>query len=411
VTILAGKLLTFEEAKRAVDVSFKTPLLETEKIVLLEAYNRVLGIDVVAPQDIPGFNTASVQGYAISAQDTVAASEDNSVTLKVWGTVTVGEQPRVGFLSGEAAEVSLGAILPQGTDTVIGVQDSEREDDTLRVYGEVFQGENMYKAGSDVQKGAVVLLRGQVLGSAEIGVLAALGFTEVTVFRIPMVAVFSVGAEIGELGKPLLAGKVFDVAAYSLCTAVMECGAKPVCLGVVDDRGAIAQMLRTAATVADMVVVCSSVDIAEVVDGVDRPGVVVGGVAVKPGSQTVVSFIGEKPVFILPSNPSVALVMFQLFARSLVQRLGGRPVSGLRTVRAGAGSKMFGAKGRCTYVLVELKFDEEGRLIADPLQTTSGVVSSLSSVDGFVEIAENAPAIEADQEVVVLLFRGLASRG
>jgi molybdopterin biosynthesis enzyme len=407
---LTGKLLTFEEAKRAVEISFKPQLPDTEVTVLLEAYNRVLGIDVVAPQDMPGSNTATVQGYALNAKDTATASEDNPVALKVCGTIAVGETSQVSLLGGEAIEVSVGAVLPQGADTVIAAQDGEREDDTLQVYGEVFSGENMHQAGSDIQKGAVVLRRGQVLGSAEIGVLAALGFMEVTVLRMPMVAVFSVGAEIGELGKPLPAGKVFDAAAYSVYTAIMECGAKPVCLGVVaEDKLAITQMLKTATAVADMVVVCSSVDITEIADTVDKPGIVVNGVAIKPGRQTAVSFIGEKPVFILPSNPSAALLVFQLFARSLVQRLGGRPVVGLKTVMAYAGSKMFSAKGSRSYGLVELKFDENCRLIADPLQTT-GAVSALVNAEGFVEIPENEQHIEADQEVAVRLFRGSAGK-
>jgi len=407
---LIGKLLTFEEAKRAVEISFKPQLPDTEVTVLLEAYNRVLGIDVVAPRDIPGSNTATVQGYALNAKDTSSASEDNPVALKVCGTLSVGEIACVSLLSGEVMEVCVGATLPPGADTVIAAQDGEREDDTLQVYGEVFSGENMHQAGSDIQRGAVVLRKGQVLGSAEIGVLAALGFMDVTVLRIPIVAVFSVGAEIGELGKPLPAGKAFDAATYSVYTAIMECGAKPVCLGVVaENNAAIAQMLKTATTVADMVVVCSSIDIAEIADTLDKPGIVVNGVAIKPGRQTAVSFIGEKPVFILPSNPSAALLVFQLFARSLVQRLGGRPVADLKTVMAYAGAKMFSAKGSRNYGLVGLKFDEKCRLIAEPLQI-SGAISALVNAEGFVEIPENEQHIEIDQEVAVRLFRGSAGK-
>ena len=402
--------MTFEEAKRAVEISFKPQLPDTEVTVLLEAYNRVLGIDIVAPRDIPGSNTATVQGYALNAKDTKEASDDNPVALKVCGTLSVGEASRVSLLVGETVEVCVGAILPLGADTVIAAQDGEREDDILQVYDTVFSGKNVQQAGADIQKGAVVLRRGQVLGSAEIGVLAALGFMDVTVLRMPIVAVFSVGAEIGELGKPLPAGKAFDAAAYSVYTAIMECGAKPVCLGVVaENKASITQMLKTATAVADMVVVCSSVDISEIADTLDKPGIVVNGVAIKPGRQTAVSFVGEKPVFILPSNPSAALLVFQLFARSLVQRLGGRPVAGLKTVMAYAGAKMFSAKDSRSYGLVELKFDENCRLIAEPLQTT-GAISDLVNAEGFVEIPENEQHIEIDQEVAVRLFRGSAGK-
>jgi molybdopterin biosynthesis enzyme len=406
-----GKLVTFDEAKRAVESNFKPQPPDVEETVLLEACNRVLGIDVVASVDIPGFNISAVKGYALSSQDTVATTEDSPTAFKVEQTVVAGEQPRFRLSRGEAAEVLMGAILPQGADAVIAAQDGQRTDDTLQVFGKVFQGENVHQAGADIQKGTVVLRRGQVLGSAEIGVLAALGFTQVMVLRIPMVAVFSVGTEIGELGKPLPPGKTFDVAAYSLCTTVMECGAKPVCLGVVpDDKEAIMRMLRTATTSADMVVVCSNTDIAEMTDSLGKPGVVVRGIAVKPGRQTAISFVGEKPVFILPGNPSAALLMFQLFARSLVQRLGGRSVLGLKTVVAYAGSRMFSAKGSRAYVLVQLNFDEKCRLIAEPLEAM-GAVSALLSAVGFVEIPENTQYVDVDQEVTVILFRGLTNKG
>jgi molybdopterin biosynthesis enzyme len=404
-------LLTFEEAKRVVEGNFKPQPPDKEEVVLLEAYNRVLGIDVISPLDIPGFTTVAVQGYALRAGDTVAATEDNPAIFKVEGTAAAGEQPKFILSSGEAVEVSAGAILPQGADVVIAVQDGKRDDDILQVYSAVSQGENMHRQGSDIQKGTIVLRKGHVLGSAEIGVLAALGFTYVTVLKFPIVAVFSVGTEVSELGKTLLPGKTFDAATYSICTTVMECGAKPVCLGVVsDDREAITRMLLAATTSADMVVVCSSIDITEIADSVGKPGVVVNGVAVKPGRQIAVTFIGEKPVFIIPSNPLVALLMFQLFARSLVQRLGGRPVSGLKAVTAYAGSRMFSARGSRTYVLVQLSFDEKYRLIADPLEA-AGAITALSGADGFVEIPENKQYIDVDREVIVILFRGSAGKG
>jgi molybdopterin molybdotransferase len=404
------KLLTFEEAKRAVEANFKPLFLGEEEAVLLEAYNRVLSADIVSPFDIPGFTTSTVNGYAVRAQDTAMADEDEPAALKVVEVVVAGEQPKIALSKVEAAEVAAGAVLPQGADAVIAAQDGEREDDNLQVYGVASEGENVQKQGSDIQRGAVMLKKGQVLGSSEIGVLAALGFTQVKVLKIPMIAVLSVGIEVSELGKALPPGKTFDVNAYSISTAIMECGAKPVCFGVVpDDKEAIARVLRTAVASADMVVVCSSVDISGIAGSLGRPGVVVNGIAVKPGRQTAVVFADGKPVFVLPSNPSAALLMFQLFARSLVQRLGGRPVSGLKTVAAYTGSKMFSAKGSRTFMLVQLSFDEQCRLIADPVET-SGAVSALAEADGFVELAENEQYLDVNQEAAVRLLRGSAGK-
>jgi molybdopterin biosynthesis enzyme len=190
----------------------------------------------------------------------------------------------------------------------------------------------------------------------------------------------------------------------------MECGAKPVYFGTVpDDKGAVARVLKTAVTCSDMVIVTSSIDKTEIADSLDKPGIVVNSIAVKPGKNTAVAFIDEKPIFLLPNNPSAALLMYQLLARSLVQRLAGRPPAGLRAVRAFVGSKMFSAKGSRTFVLVKLMFDEQCRLIADPVSAV-GVVSALAEADGFVEIAENEQFLDVDQEVLVRLLRGSAGK-
>ncbi|MCW3982529.1 MAG: molybdopterin-binding protein [Candidatus Bathyarchaeota archaeon] len=404
------KLLTYEEAKHTIEINFKPAFLGEEEAVLLEANNRVLSENIVSPLDLPSFNTSAVNGYALNSQESTEANEEAPTVLKVAGAIAVGEQPKVALTKGEAVEVSVGAVLPMGADAVVAAQDVEREDDVLHLFSPVCAWENVRKQGSDIQKGALVLKKGQVLGAAEIGVLAALGFKQVKVLKYPMVAVLSIGDEVNELSKPLQTGKRFDVNAYSICTAVMECGAKAIYFGAFpNNKAAIERALRAASASSDMVVATSTVDASEIVDLLGKPGVVVNGVAVKPGKTTVIGFVGEKPVFLFPSNPSAALIMFQLFTRSILQRLCGRPVSDLKTVRAFAGSKLFSAKGSRTFSLVKLAFDEQCRLIADPVETC-GEVSALVEADGFVEIAENEHFLDVDQEVLVRLLRGTAGK-
>ncbi len=171
-----GKLLTFEEAKRAVEANFKAVFLGEEEAVLLEAYNRVLSEDVVSSLDIPSFNTSTVAGYALKAEDSAMANEDEPATLKVTGVVAIGELSKAVLAKEEAIEVAAGAVLPEGADAVVAAEDVEREDDTLQVYVAAVAGENVRKQGSDIKKGVVVLKKGQVLGSSEIGVLAAIRF-------------------------------------------------------------------------------------------------------------------------------------------------------------------------------------------------------------------------------------------
>jgi molybdenum cofactor synthesis domain-containing protein len=412
------KLMTFEEAQKKIDETFQPVFLGEEEIVLLEAYNRVLNEDVISTLDIPPFNRSTMDGYAVKAVDTVGSDENQPSTLNVSGAISIGEQPQLKVSNGEAVEIVTGAVIPEGADAVVMVEDTERESNELHVFTAVTANENVMKKGSDIKKDKLVLKKGQVLGSSEIGVLAALGLKTVKVLKIPIVAVLSTGDEVSELGKPLSPGKIYDINSYSLSTAVIESGAKPVYFGVVpDDKDALTKTLKTAVASADAVITSGGVSVgpkdytAQIVDSLGKPGIVVYGVAMKPGKPLTIGFVGEKPVFSLPGNPTSALLGFYLFVRPTLQHMAGRPVSGMKMVRAFAGAKMFSAKGRRTFVMVRLEFDEECRLIAQPVESgASGAITTLANADGFVEIAENEQFVDLDQEVAVMLFRGSAAK-
>ncbi len=402
--------MTYEEAKRAVESHFKVAFLGEEEAVLLEAANRVLALDIVSLIDIPAYSTAKVNGYALKVTDTADASEENPVALKVVGCIGADDIPAVPIKAGEAVEVMAGAVLPEGVDVVVAVEDTNRVDNELQIYSVANACENLLGKGSDIKKGTVVLQKGQVLGSSEIGVLSALGYTQVKVQKIPMVAVFSVGSDVNELGKPLALGKMYDLNAYCICTAVMECGAKPVYMGAVAGGKRLVDVLKAALASCDVVIACGSESfVAEAAETLSKDAVVVNGIAVKPGKTFAAAFVAGKPVFCLPSNPSACLLMYQLFARTVVQRLAGRPPAGLKAVHASAGAKMFGAKGSRSFQLVTLEFDEQCRLIAQPI-SSAGAVSGLAEADGFVQLGENEQYVEVDQEVAVLLYRGLAGK-
>jgi molybdenum cofactor synthesis domain-containing protein len=412
------KLITLEEARRTIECNFKPTDLGYEESVLLEAYNRVLAEDVVSSLDIPPFNRSTMDGYAVKSEDSLRANEDEAVTLNVAGAVAVGEQPNFVLQKREAAEIVTGAVLPEGADAVIMMEDTQREDSQLQVYTQVAGGENVLAKGADIKNGATVLKRGTLIGAPEIGVLAALGRTSVRVQKIPVIAVLSTGGEVTELGKPLSPGRIYDTNGYSLSTAIMESGGKPVYFGVAaDDHEALKKALQTALVSTDMVITSGGVSVgpkdytAEIVNALGKPGVVVNGIAVKPGKPTTVAFIDDKPVFCLPGHPSAALLMFYLLARPLLQRLGGRPINGMKKVKAYTSRRMFSAKNRRTFVMVQLEFDLECRLIAEPVEGgASGAITTLANADGFVEIAENEDYVDRGIEVGVWLFRGTAGR-
>jgi molybdenum cofactor synthesis domain-containing protein len=409
------KLLTLDEAEKLIHKHFKPKPLGVEEISLLEAYNRVLAENVTATLNIPPFNRSTVDGYAVKAEDTFGAGENKPVKLKISGTVNIGEPPRTEISNGEAAEIVTGAPMPHGADAVVMMEDTKRESEEVQVFSAVAKNENVMKAGADIKKGETVLEAGQPLGSREIGVAAAVGLARVKVYAVPRVAVLSTGAEVTQPGNKLPSGKIYDINAYSLNAAVLESGGHPVFLGVFpDDRKTLQEALKKALCSADMVITSGGVSVGpkdvipQTVDSLGKPGVIVSGIAIKPGKPATVAVVDGKLVFSLPGHPASALLIFQLLARPLVRAMGGGKTEKSLKVKAVANMRMFPAKGRRTFVTVRLRRDRSKRLIAEPVETgLSGAITTLAKADGFVEIAENQQFIDAGENVVVTLFKNL----
>jgi molybdenum cofactor synthesis domain-containing protein len=405
--------MSFDEAKNAINQHIKPQPLGTEEVQLLEAHNRVLAQDVSSDLDIPPFSRSTVDGYAVKAEDTYGAEENTPAKLKVCGTVNVGERPQISVAKGEAAEIVTGAPIPDGADASVMVENTQRNGAELLVYRAVTKSENVMKKGSDIKKGETVLKAGTVLGSSEIGVLAALGATKAKVYKVPVVAVLSTGGEVKEPGGKLPPGKIYDINAYSLSAAVLEAGGKPVYMGVVpDDKEQLRKALEHALVSADAVITSGGVSVGphdltpKTVDSLGEPGLIVCGVAVKPGKPTTVGLVGRKPVFSLPGHPTSALLLFHLLVRPIIQGFAGRPVREIAVVKAVAGARMFSAKGRRTFVMVKLKRADSGGLVAEPVETgASGAITTLAKADGFVEVPADEQFIDAGEKVVVSLLK------
>ena len=405
------KLLSLEEAQRVVGKLNLAPL-GTEETSLLKAHDRILAENVTSSLDIPPFDRSTVDGFAVKAADTFGAEEKQPARLRVCGVVNIGELPKVNVLAGQAAEIVTGAPIPEGADAVVMVEDTERKGEEVCVFSAVTKGENVMKKGADIKEGETVLKPGCILRSREIGALAAVGVANVKVWLVPKVAVLSTGGEVSEPGKPLPAGKIFDINAYSLYTAVLECGASPVYLGVVpDDKAQLRKALQRALEIADVVLTSGGVSVGpkdlmpQTLASLGKPGLLFSGVAVKPGKPTTLALVGRKPLFALPGHPTSALLMFHLLVRPAIWRMSGRDAVEATRVRAVALMRMFSAKGRRTFVMVKLRKDQAGRIVAAPVETgASGAITTLAKADGYVEITENVQFVDENEEVDVELF-------
>ncbi len=406
------KLLTLKEAQKAIQQHFEHKPVGIEQVRLLQAGERILAENVHAFINIPPFNRSTVDGYAVKSEDTFGAEENRPTVLEVCGTINIGEKPKIRLEQGKAAEIVTGAPIPDGADAVVMTEHTERKNETVNIFSSVCREENVMKAGSDIKKGEQVLNSGQILGSREIGVLAALGMSKIKVYAIPKVAVLSTGPEIVEPGRHLPPAKVYDINAYSLSTAVSEAGGRPIFLGTFpDNRTDLEEALRRALRSANMVITSGGVSIGpkdvmpEVLDSLGNPGLIVCGIAIKPGKPTAVASSNGKLVLALPGHPTSALLMFNLLARPLIQLLSGRENTAKSEVKASATMRMFSAKGRRTLVMVKLKRDKTNKLLAEPVPSgASGAITTLAKADGFVVVSKNQQFIDEGEIVTVHLF-------
>ena len=406
------KLLSFDEAKQLLRQTFSAKPVGVEQVSISKAHDRVLAQDVVALMNIPPFTRSIVDGYAVKAVDTFGASEDKPVSLMFCGHVAIGESPNVVVENGLVAEIVTGAPLPEGADSVVMVEYTTRQKDNIFVHRPVSIGENLMAAGSDIRKSETVLKKGRFLASREIGVLAAIGLTEVTVYKRPKVAVLSTGSEVVEPGKVLPPGKIYDINAHTLSAAVLETGGEPINLGIIPDKkDKLKTALKNALSSADAVITSGGVSVGpkdftpQVVDRLGKPGVIISGVAVKPGKPITIAVIDGKPVFSMPGNPTSCLFMFNVFVRPILVKLAGRTEEELPTLKAVVAKKMFPARGRRTFVMVNLSYDKTGTLLVSPVPTgLSGAITTLAEADGFVEISEKQQFVDVGKEIDVYLF-------
>jgi len=404
-------LVTVKEAKEIFFKHFNPKPVGIETVNLFECINRVLAESIMCPLDVPPFDRAIMDGYAVVAEDTFGASETRPVRLKVVDRVRAGEIPKKSVERGEAIEVDTGAIIPPNANAVLPIEYTEEENDFVLVYKRVAPGENIQYAGSDISKGEILLRKGYILGSRDIGILAAVGIREVRVFRRPRVAVFSIGDELIPPGESLSAGKIYDVNSYTLYNSIIEYGGEPIYLGIArDDTHEIKEKILEGLNKADIIISSGSSSagysdmIYRIINELGDPGVLVHGIKSKPGKPVLIALIGNKPYFGLPGFPTSALNSFRIFVAPVIMMMAGiNPDERLRILDAKLARRIRGEKGRRVFKTVSLrKINDE--IIAMPLPTISGAITTLANTEGYLEIAENEEFIPLNEIVKVYLF-------
>ncbi|MFL5207801.1 MAG: molybdopterin biosynthesis protein [Anaeromyxobacteraceae bacterium] len=391
--------------------------LGRESVALARALGRVLAEDVVAGVDVPAFDRSTVDGFAVRAEDVAGASEETPRALRLNGEVlTPGVEPRDVVERGTATVIATGGMVPRGADAVVMVEYTEaRELDGasfVEIHRPAAPGDSVAAAGSDLARGETVLRAGQPLTSREIGSIAAVGRAEVAVWRKPRVAIFSTGDEVIAPGRPLPPGGVYDSNAAILSAAVEELGCTAVALGIApDDEAELSRMLAEALA-HDVVLLSGGTskgagDVASrVVGRLTDPGIVVHGVALKPGKPICLAVTAGKPVVILPGFPTSAIFTFHEFVAPVLRGFAGLPPERREAVRAELATRVTSQRGRTEYVMVSLVETAAGSLAAYPTGKGSGAVTAFSQADGFVTVKAQAESLAAGTPVDVTMIGG-----
>lgn len=378
---------------------------------LAEALGAVLAEAAAAPEDVPGFDRSTVDGYAVLADDTAGAGESLPCFLKIVGEVEMGKPAICSIRHGECAYVPTGGMLPPGADAVVMVEYCDRFADSVAVADAVSPGRNVIWRGEDIKAGQNVLEAGCVLRPSDIGVLAAIGKEQVRVWEGPKIAVFSTGDEVVPPGRQKLeTGQVRDINSNAVAAMATQAGFRVTTTGIIPDvEERLRQTLKQAMAENDVVVVSGGSsqgvkDMTErVIGSISSPGILSHGLAVKPGKPTIIGWDdASATLFIgLPGHPVSAMIVFDSVAlgwwREATAQAARRPVA------ARLDRNVMGSPGRETYQPVRLQLTSDGWL-AEPVFYRSGLISALAAADGFFVLERNREGLSAGEQVLVYLY-------
>ncbi len=352
-----------------------------------------------------------MDGYAVRAEDTYGASEGLPALLRLAGEVPMGRASQLSLAPGQAALIHTGGMVPAGADAVVMVETSQRYGEEVEIYRPVATGENTVQVGEDVGRGEPILPAGQLLRPQDLGALAALGVSEVEVVARPRVAILATGDEVVPPEREPVPGQVRDVNSGLLAALVQGAGGEPLALGVApDDYETILRLSREGLAAADALVVAAGSSVstrdvtARALGELGQPGVLVHGVALRPGKPTILGAAGGKPVFGLPGNPVSAFTTARLFLLPAIYRLLGlaqppRPA----TARARLTANVPSATGREDFVPVRL-LERDGETWAEPVFGKSNLIFVAVRADGFLRVALNLGGLAAGEQVEVTLY-------
>jgi molybdopterin molybdotransferase len=386
--------------------------LPVQSLPLAEGLGRVVAQELISPEDLPHFTRATMDGFALRARDTFGASEAVPALLTLSGEIAMGQEVTEPVKFGHCFRIATGGMLPPGADAVAMIEHSQPLDDRMiEIFKPLSPLDHVIQIGEDIRKGQVLLPAGRRLRPQDLGILAGLGISTISVHDKPKVAIISTGDEIVPIDQKPSPGFIRDINSITIMGQVRECGAIPLSLGRTKDHfGDLEALCRKGLEEADVVLISGGSSVGardftlEVINSFPEAEVLAHGISISPGKPTILARIGNKILWGLPGHVASAMIVFTLFVKPCLNHIEGEAVkrSAPRTT-AHLTRNLPSAQGREDYIRVSLQSSPEGWLAA-PIFGKSGILSTLVRADGIIRIDQHCEGLEKGESVEVIPF-------
>jgi len=394
------KTIKAEEFKEILD---SVPILKIEEEVvnIKESFNRITSSDVISRINVPHFQKSRMDGYAVIAEDTFGAEEDNFIELELIEVIQAGDIPQKGLDKGQCSYVATGAVIPENANGVVMVEFTEKEGNQVSISKAVTPGTYIISIGHDIKNGEEIVKKGTLVDLATMGILASCGIKDLHVYKRPVVSLMSTGNELVDQDvKSLEIGKIYDVNSVVLRRAIENTGVLVKFLGIIEDNYSdLKNSIDKALETSDIIILSGGTSKGEgdlgpqVLEKYDNIEIMVHGVKIKPGKPIIFVKLKHKIVFILPGYPTSALSCFYVFIDNFLRKMSGFPLREKNSKILEIGERIYSTIGRHEFKAVKIQ-EVNGIMKIFPIKTGSEAISTMFYADGYIEIAELEAILE-----------------
>lgn len=390
---------------------FNTKNIEIEEVDILDSVGRIISQDIISTENVPEFVRSTVDGYAVKAKNTIGSSDSLPAFLNIVGESKMGEGTDIELKNYQSVYVPTGGIVPKGADAMVMIEYTEKFGSDIAINKPVSILENIIGIGDDVKENEIILEQNTKIMTQHIGALAALGIAKIKVYKKLKIAILSTGDEIVNIESQLQIGQVRDINTFSLSAMLVDMGCEIAYTDSIKDNfELIKASLKKAVETCDLVLISGGSSVGnhdmtpDIINELGKPGVLVHGIAIKPGKPTIVAKINDTAVFGLPGHPASCIIAYKVIVEEFINKTLLGHKNKPQKIVARSGFQVHVSSGRDVFYMVRLE-KQGDEYIAHPIHGKSGMISLMSKSDGYIEIPMEKEGIEKGSMVSVNLFR------